>query len=98
VLVHLHRDAQDIIGDDLERAARPCEIGEDGVRVRRGDPVDGHRGSGAVACASSCWMTSNDHSSLAVPTGPPLPWALCPCWNAGLLTQAWNSSSDRQRG
>ena len=97
VLVHLERDAQDVLGDDLERAARPRELGEDGILESGRDLVDGHRGSGVLTGASSCWITSKDHSSLPVPTGPPPLWALCPCWKAGLLTHAWNSSSDRQR-
>ena len=63
------------------------ELGEGGI-TGRGGLVDGH---------SSCWITSNDHSSLAVPTGPPVLCPLWPCWNAGLLTQAWKASSERQR-
>ena len=83
VLVHLERDAEDVLGDDLERAARPRELDEDGVLEPGGDLVDGHRGSGVLAGASSCWITSKDQSSLPVPTGPSLLWALCPCWNGG---------------
>src|SRR6187402_2711648 len=46
---------------------------------------------------SSCWMTSNDHSSLWLLTGPCVEWALWPCWNAALFTHASKSSWERHR-
>src|SRR5262249_9779324 len=97
VLVDLERCPQHVLGDDLERATRARELGEHRVPVRRGDAIDRHRASGGGAGGSWCWITSTAHSSLALPTGPPLLCALWPCWNAGLFTHAWKASSDCQR-
>src|SRR3954468_18788492 len=51
----------------------------------------------AQAAGPSSSSTSNDHSSLDVPTGPP--WRCCewPAAKSGPESQAWKSSSDLQR-
>src|SRR5215208_8246672 len=49
------------------------------------------------AAGPSSSRTSNDHSSLEVPTGPPSRCCACPAAKSGPDSQAWKSSSDRQR-
>src|SRR5205823_464026 len=70
--------------------------GDEGDDPGQGVADDGHPGPVLVEGVErfdqtvSCWMTSNDHSSLAVPTGPWSECCLWPCWKAALLTQLLN--------
>ncbi len=84
--VDLQRYSEHVFDDDLE--------GTTGPRQRFAGVS--HRTQESDA-ARSCCATSKLHSSAWVLTGPSLLWALWPCWNAGLFTQAWKSSSDRHR-
>ncbi len=61
LLVDLRGVAEDVFDDDLEGSAGPGELREDRVRARHDQAGSGAR--------SAC-TTSNDHSSLPVPTGP----------------------------
>src|SRR4051812_8432284 len=51
----------------------------------------------AQAAGPSSSRTSNDHTSLEVPTGPPSRCCEWPAAKSGPDSQAWKSSSERQR-
>src|SRR5581483_11868498 len=103
-----HLDQQGDLGGyrgDEHPAAPPAgdAPGGEGHEAGQGVADDGHPGPVLVEGVErfdqtvSCWMTSNDHSSLAVPTGPWLECCLWPCWKAALFTQLLNASSDAHR-
>ncbi len=75
------------------RTGRPGPVSS----ARTGSAPSRSRCVTRASAATSCCTTSNDHSSLPVPTGPPCACPACPCWNAWLFNQAWKSSSERHR-
>ncbi|CAB4883033.1 unannotated protein [freshwater metagenome] len=83
-------------GEVLQRAERPGRLGEPTeecccIRLRLCAETRRDKGHAVIL-----WTTSNDSRSAPAATG--LPSALCafawPCWNAWLLTQFWNDSSE----